>query len=115
MRSIYRGAIVIAIATAFIGGPAGALCASCCPQPETGQAVGAAMPCCDDGCAPALVSAWPTKPAVAVARATLDPPGLVPATLPGDPDVFSRDGFAEAFVSPSPPSPSTPLPSVLRL
>jgi hypothetical protein len=115
MRPTYRGAIVIAIAMAFIAGPAGALCDSCCPQPGTGQAVGAPMPCCDDGCAPALVSAQPTKPAVAVARATLDPPSLTPAALPCDPDAFHCDGFAEVFVSSSPPIPSIPISSILRL
>lgn len=113
---VRRWCVVALLAFAFLAGPAGALCASCCPETASGSTVGAAMPCCDEDCGPVVKTAKPAIPAIVAARAVPDstlatflPPGERPQLSPA-PGAARR-----AFLAPSPPLPTGVSGSVLRL
>jgi hypothetical protein len=115
MRFVRRFVVVALLAFAFVAGPIGALCSSCCPEGDTARKLGAAMPCCDDGCGPTFVTAKPSAPAIAAARSTLDRPSGVVTAMQTCSGPSAEPGTVFVLPSESPPFGSKPHSSVLRL
>jgi hypothetical protein len=115
MRFVRRFAIVALLALAFVAEPIGALCSACCPEAEAAQKLGAAMPCCTEGCAPTVSGARNSTPAVALNRASFGVPLALVTTASNALDPRAFAGMPLVFGSPSPPPDIGATSSVLRL
>jgi hypothetical protein len=115
MPFVHRFPVVLTLAFAFLAAPLGALCSSCCPEPETGGRLSAPMPCCGDSCGPSITAARPHGPALTSSKTRLDPPHSAGVPQPRALEVLVATGSLLA-TKPAAPTESPPVSSsVLRL
>lgn len=115
MRLVHRFPIILTLAFAFLAAPLGALCSSCCPEPETARSLGAPTPCCGDGCGPSITAARSHDPALTASKTRLDPPHSAGAPRPRALEPLVATGSLLA-TTPAAPTESPPVSSsVLRL
>lgn len=112
---VRRFAVVALLACAFVAAPIGALCSACCPEAETAQKLGAAMPCCAERCATTVSGAPNATPALAVTQTSF---GFALALVTTASNALDSRAVAEVpsvFGSPYPAPDLGRASSVLRL
>lgn len=115
MRFVHRLPVILTLAFAFLAAPLGALCSSCCPEPETGGRFSAPRPCCGDSCGPSITAARPHGPALTSSKTRLDPPHSAGVPQRRALEVLVATGSFLATI-PAAPTESPPVSSsVLRL